>query len=137
MKSPSSFVRQSPPSNILTADCSISRFSIQEPIPSRSSAISFTTKAIHLKSQSSSMGTLNQPFYKNCSKENFKKTTSITPNRSNYPSTLHPLYHSHRSLNDNNTEQIWIKRRLSDDTIHKLFDRRKSFLWKDIVDVTV
>jgi hypothetical protein len=137
MKTPSSFVQQSSASNLSTADYSISRSSIQETIPLPSSAISFTINAIQPIFQSSSMCTLNRPVYKNCSKERLKKNTSITPNRSNTPLTLHPIYHSHRSLNNKKKEQIWIKRRLSNDTIHKLFDRRKPFLWKEIVDVTV
>ncbi len=78
------------------------------------------------------------------SKEILKKTSSIGAHHLNKPSTtLHPSYQSQRSLNNddnnnnNNTEQIWIKRRLSNNEIKKLFDRRKPFLWKEIVDVTV
>jgi len=137
MKTPTSFVQQSSASNLSTADYSMSRSSIQETIPVPSSAISFTINAIQPIFQSSSMCTLNRPVYKNCSKEKLQKNISITPNRSNTPLTLHPMYHSHRSLNNKKKEQIWIKRRLSNDTIHKLFDQRKAFLWKEIVDVTV
>jgi len=75
------------------------------------------------------------------SKEILKKTSSIRTHHLNKPSTtLHPSYQSQRSLNNddnNNTEQIWIKRRLSNNEIKKLFDRRKPILWKEIVDVTV
>lgn len=88
------------------------------------------------------MCTLNR----SSSKDRLKKTSSVGAHRLNKPllspstTTLHPSYQSQRSLNDDNTnnkEQIWIKRRLSNNTIEKLFDRRKSFLWKEIVDVTV
>jgi len=72
------------------------------------------------------------------SKEKLKKASSVGTHHLNKPpTTLHPSYRSQRSLNDNNTEQIWIKRRLSNNTIEQLFDRRKSFLWKEILDVTV
>jgi hypothetical protein len=137
MKTPSAFVRQSPISNISTAGYSICRSSIQETNPLHSSAVSPTIEAMRLKAQSSSMSTLNRPVYKNCSKQQLKKITSISTNPSNNSSTLHPIYHSYRSLNDNNTEQIWIKRPLSNDTLQTLFYRRKSLLWKEIVDVTV
>jgi hypothetical protein len=81
------------------------------------------------------MFTLNQrPVYRNCSNQRLEKTSSAEANRLTKPST----HQSHRSLNDNNNkEQIWIKRRLSNTAIEKLFDRRKSFLWKEIIDVTV
>ncbi len=108
MKSPSNFPRQS-----RISENSTCRSSLEETLPPRSPTVSFSPEDIH----SSSTCTLNQPS----------------------PSTLHPSYHSQRSFidDDNNKEQIWIKRRLSNSTIEKLFDRRKPFLWKEIIDVTV
>jgi hypothetical protein len=131
MKSFPSLVRQTRTSNISTNDDLMLRSSIEE-VPVRSSVAAETNS----KSHSSSMFTLNQrPVYRNCSNQRLKKTSSVEANRLTKPSTNH----SHRSLNDdnNNKEQIWIKRRLSNTAIEKLFDRRKSFLWKEIIDVTV
>jgi hypothetical protein len=85
------------------------------------------------------MHILNESVEKNCSNERLKTTSNVENPRFN--TTLHPSYPSQRSSNDddnkNNKEQIWIKRRLSNHAIEKLFDRRKPFLWKEIIDVTV
>ncbi len=122
MKSPSTLLLQS----------RISANSMEETFPQRPSTVSFSPDGIH----SSSTCTLNQP----AGKERLKATSSIGLSRLNQqiPTTLHPSYHSQRSLiDDNNKEQIWIKRRLSNSASEKLFDRRKPFLWKEIIDVTV
>jgi hypothetical protein len=88
------------------------------------------------------MCTLNQSIYKNYPNEGLEKTSRINPHRLTKPSTtLHPSFHSQKSLNENrnnnNPEQIWIKRRLPNSSIEKIFDRRQPFLWKEIIDVTV
>ena len=122
MKSPSTLLRQS----------RISANSMEEPLPQRPSTISFSPDDIH----SSSACILNQPV----GNDRLKAKSSMGISRLNQPlpGTLHPSYQSQRSLiDDNNKEQIWIKRRLSNSAIEKLFDRRKPFLWKEIIDVTV
>jgi len=85
------------------------------------------------------MHILNESVEKNCSNERLKTISNVENPRFN--TTLHPSCYSQRSSNDddnkNNKEQIWIKRRLSNNAIEKLFDRRKPFLWKEIIDVTV
>jgi len=86
------------------------------------------------------MQTLNQPVNRNDSKEKLKKTSSVGTNRLPKPSLISHSTYSQRSFNDdnnNNKEQIWIKRRLSNSAVEKVFDRRKPFFWKEIVDVTV
>ncbi len=82
---------------------------------------------------------LNRSIYKNYSNERLKKTSSVGFSNVNKPlTTFHSSYYSHRSLdNNNNKEPIWIKRRLSNRTIEQIFDRRKPFLCKEIIDVTV
>ena len=110
----------------------------------RSSTVSFSPDIDLPKQQasSSSMFTLDRPVYRNCSKDRFKKASSVEPPQLNKSSTdttsttLHPSYYSQRSL-DEQKEPIWVKRRLSNSTIEKLFDRRKPFLWKEIIDATV
>jgi hypothetical protein len=121
MKSPSAFLHQS-----RLSTNSMYRSSIGETLRKCPSTVSFSTEDVHL-------------VYKNSSNERLKKASSIDPSRVNQPlpTTLHPSYHSQRSLIDDDKEQIWIKRRLSNSTIEKIFDRRKPFLWKEIIDVTV
>ncbi|CAF0821967.1 unnamed protein product [Adineta steineri] len=131
MKSASSYMRQSPTSN----NYSSFKPSQRETKPFRSSTVCFTTKEIN---PSSSSSLLHRSMNKTCSNEKMKKITNIKTNQLNdTPTTLRPIFHSHRSLDDKNTEQIWIKRRLSNDAIQKLFNPQQFFLWKEIVDVTV
>jgi hypothetical protein len=112
--------------------------SFDETTPIRSSTVSFSTeKNVYSKRQSLSMYALNRSVSKKCANEKLKGTLSVGTGRSSTPSRLHPIYHSQRSLHGSKKEQIWIKRRLSNNAIEKVFDRRKPFVWKEIVDVTV
>src|SRR5689334_11051627 len=105
MKSPSSFVRQSPTSNISTAGDIIFRNSMEEKPPSHLSTVSYTPEKIRSARQSSSMCTLNRPIYKNCSNEKLRKTSSVGLQRLNTPTTLHPTYQSQLSLNNDNNNK--------------------------------
>ena len=139
LKSPPYFLRQS---RISTN--SACQSPIEESTRFRSSTVSFSPDVDLPKQQrpSTSMCTLDRPVYRNCSRDRFKKASSVDPSQMNKSSTdtttttLHPSYYSQRSL-DEQKEPVWIKRRLSNSTIEKLFDRRKPFLWKEIIDATV
>ena len=136
LKSPQFHLRQSRISN--NSNC---QSPIEESTRSRASTVSFApTNPLPKHHQSSSTYALDRPVYRNCSKDRFKKASSVDPPELNKSSTisttLHPPYYSQRSL-DEHKDPIWIKRRLSNSTIEKLFDRRKPFLWKEIIDATV
>ncbi|UJR36222.1 hypothetical protein I4U23_028954 [Adineta vaga] len=130
--SPSSFVHQSRISNNSLTHHSLLKLSpTDETIPLRSSMISMASKVIEIKRGLSSINMLN------ASTEKDKTLTDNKSNQLNRASALHPFYHSHRSLNETTKDHVWIKRRLSNDAIRKIFNREQSFLWKDIVDATV
>lgn len=139
LKSPPYFVQQS-----RLSSNSACQSPMEEPGRFRSSTVSFSPDIDLPKEQqqSTSMYTLDRPVYRNCSRDRFKKASSVDPPQLNKSlnntttTTLHPTYYSQRSLNDQE-EPVWIKRRLSNSTIERLFDRRKPFLWKEIIDATV
>lgn len=136
LKSPQFHLRQSRLSNN-----SNSQSHIEEPTRLRASTVSFSPEhSLPKHRQSSSTHALDRPVYRNCSRDRFQKASSVDPPQLNPSSTLsatlHPISYSQRSLNEHQ-DPIWIKRRLSNSTIEKLFDRRKSFLWKELTDATV
>ncbi|CAF3145012.1 unnamed protein product [Rotaria socialis] len=126
----SSFIRQSPRSIARDHPC---RYYIEKIIPSRSSTSSFTNIKIPSKHYSLSMCSLPRPILMECSNEKANKRFSITSSGL----TERPTFDSHQSLDYHKTEDIWIKRHLSNSTLEKNVDQRNPLLWKEVLDVTV
>ncbi|CAF0814814.1 unnamed protein product [Rotaria sordida] len=127
-------IRQSLRSTVSTTCDTISKYPIVETKLLDLSTMSVTNKTIPSKHYSISMYALNRPIYIDYSIDRLKRTYSV----GSYCSKRRLTFHSQQSFYDNNnTEQIWIKRHLSNSTIEKQSDQRKSFLWKEINDVTV
>lgn len=140
MKGSVFFSRPLPVSNVTLTGESAMASSMDRSQRLSSPTMTLTTNHISPKCQSLSMNTLNRPISKNRPTDRSSKDFSMGPKRLCTSSKLPLSYHSQRSLQDamNHTkEQIWIKRRPSSGAKEKLFGRRKSFIWKEILDVTV
>ncbi|CAF1617529.1 unnamed protein product [Rotaria magnacalcarata] len=125
-----SITRQS--SRSITRDCPY-RYSIEKTISSRPSTIYFTNRKIPSKHYSLSTYSLPRTILMDCSIQKVNKKFSIVSSAL----TERRTFHSHESLDYHKTEDIWIKRHLSNSTLEKNIDQRNPFLWKEILDVTV
>ena len=136
VKCSSLFVRQSPSSNGSSAKVETTAVSaIDDRQPTTVATVTRTAPEPHCVPSRA----FDRSKFSTVTSEKLKLMPDVAHHRSGPTSKFRHTYHSHRSLNDQDgtREPVWIKRRVSNSAVEKIFDRGNRLFSKEMIDVTV